>query len=636
MNTGKKDTDNVSIEKKNKKYIEAYSKCNQVKLKFGNYVAIERIITDKKAIIFIAILVIMTVYFSFVEERNSGVYELFFSMKNGTTKIYITKYFACVTICIIEVALLLTVQLLAYISIYGISDLNVSIQSVGILVNSPYPISVFMMIVLYFTFLFFITIMLVAIFSCIGSCPTGLMGYMMGIVIYLLINFTFFKFINNTSSINYLKDTSLFRIMDFSYWIKRLRIYSVGKFIFGGTFYPLISICIVTAVSIIISLRIWKNGVRVNSRSGINLLKNLHFNSSCFFNEAKIYWIFNKRLVLMSIILCFFGFGVLSYKKNISEIVQFEREYVELLNNKEINEAEIFLHEKQDELDRIRKNIEKVENDFLNKKIEISEYEILKSQLQNQLRFENQVNDLLEQSKEIRKIYEDTGKVISYEFKAYSGALFSEEGKNTRYMVAIIIGVFVVFSTAVIFPYINEKNTIKLLGTMQDSCKCMNCRIFHMMISVMIFSCISYCLWFFSIHKQYGTTGFDINLQSWKFFRSSILSTNLRIAVLLEIIVQSIKWTMVSGIIILLSFLIKKVFYAQIIGSVLIILPFVLKLIGVEISDNGILNMMTFGKNTAIINEIKIIMYVVCIIAEILVLRMGVKRWSKLTIKNLN
>ena len=93
---------------------------------------------------------------------------------------------------------------------------------------------------------------------------------------------------------------------------------------------------------------------------------------------------------------------------------------------------------------------------------------------------------------------------------------------------------------------------------------------------------------------------------------------------------------MVSGIIILLSFLIKKVFYAQIIGSVLIILPFVLKLIGVEISDNGILNMMTFGKNTAIINEIKIIMYVVCIIAEILVLRMGVKRWSKLTIKNLN
>ena len=182
-------TDNVSIEKKNKKYIEAYSKCNQVKLKFGNYVAIERIITDKKAIIFIAILVIMTVYFSFVEERNSGVYELFFSMKNGTTKIYITKYFACVTICIIEVALLLTVQLLAYISIYGISDLNVSIQSVGILVNSPYPISVFMMIVLYFTFLFFITIMLVAIFSCIGSCPTGLMGYMMGIVIYLLINF---------------------------------------------------------------------------------------------------------------------------------------------------------------------------------------------------------------------------------------------------------------------------------------------------------------------------------------------------------------------------------------------------------------------------------------------------------------
>ncbi len=559
---------------------EVYGELSDVRPVEGNYFAIGKFmalgVTD--GILFI--IIIAACSFLLIEEREKGMYQLIKTTKKGRVSYHFWKMGSLIAVTLISVILLYLFSFILHVTIYGCDSLLQPIQSVPGYLLSPYKINIAqgLMLFVLLKILAFITITIIVMFICLLPLKAPIV-YLLN-ALTLVISAGMYLGIPRSSKYVIFKYSNLFSALDVKNYTDSLNYFPFANHeiaLFGFNIFVMLMYFIIAVLLGLLAYLAYKRTkvIKIDRKKRITL-----FSKNVLSNEFIRFFFFQGGFILLVIYVV-----TTIYSHDFNEVKSEEnqhlRNYVEILNDMEKEEANLWIDNKLTELDELEMETSGLDELYLEGKISKFAHEQGLDFIQEQLRIRPTITLLKEQSEYINKVWEEKDIACDYYYTPLYEDVFGESGRADRYMSGIIIALFAVCLIIPSFAYDNQYNMDRLLlVTKKGTNQLVKSRIFISFVLGAFLVVLMKIIWIISLDSRHGISGLSSSLQSLSWFETFPFKITIGGFIILQSVVEVILILMVALFLIALSMRGKEVVQSLLYGIISCVCPVVLGLIG--------------------------------------------------------
>ncbi len=610
-----------------------YSRLNGISVEPGNYTAWERFFSSGVMEVSFALLLLYTVYYMAVMEREKGMNGLVHATKNGGAGYFIRKLFAALFVMLLWFILFFGAKLLIYVSLYGTDSVGNAIQAVNGFSTCPYPWTIGEYLAVYLLhkllFMGLLTLIILALsalpISEVGLC--ALMG--VGAAIFWL----FAENIQTYSRYVMLKEVSFLVLGDVNYWYRTYHITYFGQ-AFGFDIYldhvwlAGLAACIYAFIFLGLGMGMYRHGLRKSSAKRSIFKRLWNYRGSYARNEL-VYLLFQKGQILVAAVLVVAAFFMLDFKSNENTMQKYEREMLTLLNEKSFDDACDWLDERREFYSGIHESITDLGMSFGMGEITEDEYNQALITLQQQLSLESLVEQFYTQSESLMEYMENTGdETAGFYYESLEEQVYGDDGRNERILLGMLMSVFIILSILTVFPADRQLGMNRLIGSTPGLDRAVRIRRLWMSVLTGMLALILYAMWFVSIGCRMGLTGTDLAAQSWEFYREIPTHISVKTAIGINILFQCIRWAGFAWLTSTVSLYIKTPIWAQMLGILALLGPLMLDMVGITwVRHIPYYAFLMFGEEDVLKTGAALIRLIIWIIIGIIIQKEGKKRW---------
>lgn len=590
------------IEKAKAKLLERqYEKCLEKEILPENLIGFEHYFQTGVVEYALLLCVILLCYFSVACERETGVCQFIYATKNGGVRFFVAKYISIALLVSVLNFITKLLKLSVLFGMYGKADLNTAIQSMNGYLYSPWHFTIGQLICVDFVWgmagLLLVAMIVMLIHSLAVSATVSV------ILSALLLGVSFLmQFVTPTKEwMILLQDISLFRITNIDYWIHGYRIYRIVQneqfayFLTGFTLPVLAGIVRLVIYSIVL-MRLYYIGTRKsNARQHRVRLKRFSYRFGLFWNEGYFICVQKKMLFAVFAMIAFYVIVIGDFSPKNYENVRLEREYIERLNEMELEEAGEWLGQKISELEALEQTRNEMQALLEAGEISSETFSKFSEQVMNRMAIKPIIDELLQQQATREEYYHANGKIIQFEFTALSREFFSAEGRSDRSWISLLVGAFVAFVVMSYFPDERYGEKRRLLGSSMLGIRSIYLKTVWMVLLVLGLYFTLSALWITSLNIQYGLTGWETAVQSWEHFREWNSNLTVGTGIVLESAFYAALWGVAAMIGSSISFLFMNSVWSQLIGFCLFVVPSVLGICEL-LGDSIRINPLCYGE----------------------------------------
>lgn len=611
---------------------EQYSSLKGLEVYYGNYVAWEKYFSFGIVEVTLLLLMIYTIYYLVILEREKGLSSFVYSTANGGKK-YFTVKLATISIVIFTLYVILySGKWVLFSKLYGSNGVGEPIQSLAGYQESPYKLSIFQYAIVAAIWNYSFTWLLGLIMLVIASLPITETGFTIVVGGGLAICWYSGARINSNSPYIILRDISPLKLWDVEYWFQSFHYVYIGKikdFILHmkGIIFPITAFCMESALFYYIGRYLYSKGMKPSGRKDKGITKVWKYKGGLMFNEIE-FILLQKKVLLIMMALLFFVIATTDFQKRNHTLVQLEKQIVQTLNEKQEKEADTWITNKKAELQQLEQELNELEIQRMKQEITTEQYEKISSNIMNQLVIKPIIEQLYEQGIHSKDGVSEEEVHRKYEYNSLSGQIYGDSGKSMRVMCSIIITIFMILVVLPMFPSDKQLGINRLIGSMPNCDQMIRTRGILLAGLVGGFSVLIYGIWILSIKFQFDLVGFNTPMQSWSYYRESMLQVTVGTAVIINVIWNSVIWAVIAYISMGISLYVTNIIWIQLIGVIVFLAPLTLELIGVGwVRKLSYYTVMIFGEYDLFRIGWKSIGLIVMIIVGIGIVKIGKNRW---------
>lgn len=558
---------------------EVYMELSDVRPVEGNYFSIEKFMTVGVGDGIVFLIIVAACSFLLIEEREKGMYQLIKTTKKGRVPYYFWKMLSLIVIALISALLLYLFSFILYVVIYGCDSLLQPIQSVPGYLLSPYKINIAQALMQFILFktLAFVAIAVIVIFICLLPVKASI-AYLLNLFI-MVISVTMYLGIPRSSKYVIFKYSNFFSMLDVGNYTKSLNYFPFASYEIPLLAFNLLLILVFFVISVLLGLLAYlaykkTKLIKIKSKKRITL-----FNKNVLSNEFVRFFFLQGGFVLLLIYLVSTIY-VHDFNEVKIETNQYLKNFIEMLNDMEKEEASSWIDNKLIELDELE--MEAISLEELYKEDDISEdaYRQGINFVTEQLRIRPVILMLEEQSQYISRVWEEKGIACDYFYEPLYEDAFGESGRADRYMSGMIIALFAVCLIVPSFAYDNQYNMDRLLlvakkGTNQ----LVKSRIFISFVLGAFLVILMKIIWIMSLDSRHGISGLSSSLQSIPWFETFPFTITVGGFLVFQSIVEIILMLFICLFLIALSMRGKEVVQSLLYGMIFVVCPVVLGLL---------------------------------------------------------
>lgn len=602
-----------------------YQRLLDVRLQNGNYLSAEKYFKFGICELIILVVLIITIRYLVINERENGIGELIKATARGEKKYYTDKLLSFVSVGIIYVVIFQGIKFSVYSVLYGIPDFGAAIQNLETYRSSVLLVNIGQMIMLHLLLCIMVYVLIMMILFVIAILPVSETVYILilsGLIVFEII-------LNNLKADSFvfriISDSSLLRLFDRQLWLEReyyLYLGESGKKVFylSGRVLPLF-VLIKIPVFYLAGRQLFKSGYCSSTSKNRTRRVFPGFGNGVFVNELEMVIFFRKRLFM---IVAFLAVGIyfMNPKEYKNDDLRIEREYVSLLNSKDYDDARSFLEEKISELEQLEIRINELDIEYAMGEIDENAYSLSKATINNQLRLKDIVEGLYAQTADIEKLGKDKNIEAGFEYKSFSDELFGNGGKADQAVVMMILAFCIVCGGMSLFPSERNRQLNILFGASKDCKKMIMARIIIFSLLVFVLAVILNVIRIHGAEIKYGVTNgtYDISVlkaQTMSKYRKYAMDLYIRTALGISVVWNAFLWGLVAFLCLSLSLFFSNIVIAIITGFAVLTVPIYLKLLKLgkcDLSDS-------VGKN----------IFIAALIAAAgtFILSIGKRKWVK-------
>lgn len=610
-----------------------YSSLDGISVEPGNYIAWEKFFSSGVMEAAFVLLLLYTMYYMAVIEREKGMNGLVHATKNGGAGYFIHKLFAAIFVMLLWFILFFGAKLLIYISLYGTDDVGNAIQAVSGFSTCPYCWSIGEYLAVYLLHKLLFMALLTLIILALSALPVSEVGLCAIVGVFAVLSWIMADNIQTYSKWVTLRDVSPFVLGDVNYWYSTYHITYFGQ-AFGFDIYlnhmwlPFLAVCIYALIFLGLGMGMYQHGLR-KSTAGRSFFKRLWSYRGSEGRNELVYLLFQKGQLLAAVVLVAAAAFMLDFKSNENAMQKYEREMLTLLNEKSFDEASAWLDERRDFYSGVHESITDLGVSFGMGEISEDEYNQALITLQQQLSLESLVEQFYAQSESLAEYREETGdESAGFYYESLENMVYGDDGRNERILLGMLMSVFAILSVLTVFPSDRQQGMNRLIGSTAGADKSVSLKRLWMAVITGLLALALYGMWFFSLRQRMELTCIELAAQSWDYYRDIPFHISVKTAIGINLCFHCIRWAIFAWCLATVSLYCKTPIWAQMLGILALLGPLMLDMVDITwVRHIPYYSFLMFGEEDLLKTAASLIRPAIWVIIGIIIQKEGKKRW---------